>query len=322
LVVIVAFEAGVHLQRCLDALENQTYQGWRAIVWDNASSDEAAERLTVSWRVMSFRSLTNLGFAAANNGAAALLPSSFIVTLNPDAFPEPDWLERLVATAERWGAAAVGSLQLDDLDPSRLDGAGDCMSIAGIAWRGGYGHKREVAPTEICEIFAPCAAAALYRRDAFEAAGGFDERFFCYYEDVDLGFRIRLAGGTCLLDPGAVVRHVGSATTRQISGFAEYHGFRNRIWSFARNMPLTLLPIAVPAHLLVTLYILARSPNLLAVRLRALKDALAGLAHAVRLRDQQLVAPMSLVRAITWSPIDLSRRAIKARRLPPDEEAA
>ena len=97
------------------------------------------------------------------------------------------------------------------------------------------------------EVFAACAAAALYRRDAFEALGGFEERFFCYYEDVDLGFRLRLAGGRCVLEPRAIVRHVGSASSGQVSGFAEYHGTRNRLWTFLRDMPTALMPIALPA---------------------------------------------------------------------------
>ncbi len=313
LVVIVAFEAGAYLQRCIDALEAQTFRDWRAIVWDNASSDGAVEGLVVGERVARRRSEENLGFAAANNRAAALLQSRYVATLNPDAFADPQWLARLVQTAEAFGVEAVGSLQLDDLDPDRLDGAGDCMSVAGFAWRGGYGHPAVSAPQEVCEIFAPCAAAALYRRDAFEAQGGFDERFFCYYEDVDLGFRLRLAGGICLLDPRARVRHVGSGVTRTISGFAEYHGFRNRIWSFLRNMPAPLLPIAAPAHMLLTLYILARSPDLLEVRLRALRDAYAGGRAFLQDRIPGGKASPGLLRALTWSPIALSRRAVKAR---------
>ena len=170
IVVIVAYNAGEHLQRCIDALERQTFQDWRAIVWDNASTDGAVDSLRAGEKIEVVRCQDNLGFAVANNRAAARCPSRYIATLNPDAFAEPDWLERLVGAAETYGAESVASLQLDDADPTRLDGAGDCMSIAGIAWRGGYGQPRSAAPTQAAEVFSACAAAALYRRGRIRGA--------------------------------------------------------------------------------------------------------------------------------------------------------
>jgi GT2 family glycosyltransferase len=315
LVVIVAFNAGEHLQRCVDALQAQSCRDWRAVVWDNASTDDAVERLKTDERIEIVRHPENIGFAAANNRAAARDRSRFIVTLNPDAFAAPDWLERLIAAADRYGAEGVASLQLDDADPSRLDGAGDCMSIAGIAWRGGYGQGRATAPEAPVEVFSPCAAAALYRRDAFEALGGFDERFFCYYEDVDLGFRLRLNGGRCVLEPAAVVRHVGSASTSNVSGFAEYHGARNRLWTLLRDMPGVLWPIAVPAHILVLAYVLLRSPALLRDRWRGLKDGWAGRKLFLAERRRMRSSP-SVIGALSWSPLALSRRSIVTRPIP------
>jgi len=87
------------------------------------------------------------------------------------------------------------------------------------------------------EIFSPCAAASFIRRDVFSEAGGFDENFFAYFEDVDLGFRLQLKGHVCRYVPDAVVEHVGSATTSRYSDFAVYHGQRNLVWSYIRNMP-------------------------------------------------------------------------------------
>jgi GT2 family glycosyltransferase len=89
-----------------------------------------------------------------------------------------------------------------------------------------------------CEIFSPCAAAALYRRSALLEVGGFDEDFFCYVEDVDLGFRLRLAGYRCLYVPLSVAHHIGSGTTGgKNSDFSVYHGHRNLVWAFVKNMP-------------------------------------------------------------------------------------
>jgi len=314
-VVIVAFNPGEDLQRCVDALERQTFADWEAVVWDNASSDGAIDRLRVGERVRLVRHDANLGFAAANNRAAALSRARFIVTLNPDAFAAPDWLERLVAAAVAHDAASVTSLQLSDEDPGLLDGGGDCMSIAGVAWRGGYGQPAATAPTAASEVFSACAAAALYRRDMFEALGGFEERFFCYYEDVDLGFRLRLAGGRCVLEPAAVVRHIGSASSNKISGFAEYHGARNRLWTFLRDMPWALMPIALPAHVLIIAYVMLRSPS------PEVRDARwRGLRDGWRERKTWLAERRSMPQwtdpfAFSWSPIAIVRRSLKVRAI-------
>jgi GT2 family glycosyltransferase len=208
-VVIVAWNSGEHLQRALDSLERQTFGDFEVTLWDNASSDGAVDRLRPASNVRVERCAENLGFAAGVNRAAALSDAPWIATLNPDAFPEPGWLQALLDAAVATGADAVASLQLDDADDQVLDGAGDVFSVAGFAWRGGYGRSRREAPRETVEVFAPCAAAALYRRSTFEALGGLDERYFCYFEDVDLGARLRARGGRTVLTPDAVVRHVG-----------------------------------------------------------------------------------------------------------------
>jgi GT2 family glycosyltransferase len=313
-VVIVAYNSGEHLQRCVDALERQSFTDFEAIVWDNASSDDAVDHLRTGARVRVERCDENLGFAVANNRAAALSKAPFIVTLNPDAFAEPDWLERLIGAARTYEAECVASLQLSDADPDLLDGAGDCMSIAGIGWRGGYGHPRSTAPAEPVEVFAACAAAALYRREAFEALRGFEARFFCYYEDVDLGFRLRLAGGRCILEPRAIVRHVGSASSDQVSGFAEYHGARNRLWTFLRDMPTVLMPVAVPAHVLVIAYVLLRSSTkaMREARWRGLKDGWVGRGPFLSER-RWFWAPAGLLRILAWTPMAISRRGVHAQ---------
>ncbi|MDP8916917.1 MAG: glycosyltransferase family 2 protein [Pseudomonadota bacterium] len=317
-VVVVAWNSGAHLQRCLNALAAQTFADFETIVWDNASTDGAVETARLPPRARALRSPENLGFAAANNRAAALGRSRWIATLNPDAFPEPDWLEQLLATARSHDAEAVASLQLDDADPAILDGAGDSMSIFGIGWRGGYGAPRASAPAQEVEVFSPCAAAALYRRDVWEALGGFDERFFAYFEDVDLGFRIRLRGGRTVFNPQAVVRHVGSASSRTVSGFAERHGMRNRLWTFARDMPGLLMPLALPLHLAATAFVLVRSPDRVsrAARWAGLVEGLRGLGPFLRERRLWRARNLGAVaRALAWSPAAVRARRPVARKL-------
>src|SRR6185436_15150615 len=112
-------------------------------------------------------------------------------------------------------------------DPRLLDGAGDVYHVSGLSWRRGHQRPLSGLGTERREVFSPCAAAALYRRDVLAAVGGFDESLFCYFEDIDLGFRLRLEGHRCLYVPGAVVHHVGSALSGRRSAFTVYHGHRN-----------------------------------------------------------------------------------------------
>ena len=139
---------------------------------------------------------TNVGFARANNIAAqAAQRFDALALLNPDAFAEPGWLEALVSAAEREpAAAAFASQMLLASDPEYLDGAGDSYHVSGRAWRNGHRARRASWPAADVEVFAACAAAALYRRAAFDEVDGFDEQYFCYFEDVDLGFRLRLRG--------------------------------------------------------------------------------------------------------------------------------
>ena len=255
-VIIVNFNSGTLLGECLRHVRAQTRRPERIIVVDNASRDGSVDLLESDYPEVEFlRSDRNLGFAAANNlGARRAGEVEWLALLNPDAFPEPDWLERLLEAAQAHPeCASFGSRLLDANDPDRLDGTGDVYHVSGLAWRRDHGRPVISGADEEGEIFAPCAAAALYRRDAFLEAGGFDERFFCSMEDVDLGFRLRLRGYRCLYVPAAVVSHVGSGTTGRRSEFATYHGHRNLVWTYAKNMPAPWFWLYLPAHLSLNL---------------------------------------------------------------------
>ncbi len=183
----------------------------------------------------------------------------------------------MVQSEPHW--AALGSCLLLEGSDGLLDGTGDVYHVSGFAWRRDHGRPAAAAPRGREEIFAPSAAAALYRRDAFLAAGGFDESYFCYLEDVDLGFRLRLRGMRCLHVPEAIVHHVGSSTTGRTSEFQIYHSQRNLVWTWVKNMPKPLMWLYLPQHLLVNLLMIAwfaRSGRAKAV-LRAKFDALRGL---------------------------------------------
>lgn len=251
----------------------------------------------------------NIGFAAGNNLGIANTDTEFIALLNPDAFPKPDWLENLLTVAEaNPQCAAFGSVQLLDENPEILDGIGDNYHPSGIFRREGHGWRRdEYGGLQPREIFSPCAAAALYRREALETIGGFDEDFFCYGEDVDLGFRLRLAGWKSMLVPDAVVRHVGSASSGgKRSEFASYHGHRNMVWVYVKNMPGVLfwlfLPLHIVANLASVLVLTLRGQG--KVVWRAKRDAIKGLPAMWKKRQviqsKRVASIKDIWRALSW----------------------
>jgi GT2 family glycosyltransferase len=288
-VIICNWNGGDYVMRCLTALEQQTYTDFRAVVVDNASTDGSARRIEQAFPAVELvHAGGNLGFARANNiGFERAAGSEWVALLNPDAFAAPDWLEKLLEAAlQRPHGASFGSRLLRADDPAILDGIGDVYHVSGLHWREGHG-KPQAAPAMVAkEIFSPCAAAALYRLSAVREAGGFDEDYFCYSEDVDLGFRLRLLGFQSWYAPESVAHHVGSVTTGKTSDFTMYHGYRNAIWTFIKNMPGTLFWVCLPAHLLGMLVLSAKliGRGQGAVVWRALHDAISALPAALSKR--------------------------------------
>ena len=324
-VLIVNYNAGPHLTECLRCLAAQSVAAFEAIVVDNGSSDDSlakAQAIVADDARFRFEAMgRNLGFAAGNNHAASLAQAPWLALLNPDAFAEADWLAALLAATERHPDTAMfGSLQIDARDPTKLDGAGDRYFAGGFAWRGGYGWPADTTLHE-GEVFSPCAAAALYRADAFRAVDGFDEDFFCYVEDVDLAFRLRLLGHKAKQIPSAKVQHWGSATSGGSgSAFARYHGTRNTLWCFVKNMPGFLFYLFFPFHLglIILLWLRTVRARVSPPFSRGIMDALRGLpqAWAKRRRIQAgRTAPASAIAVtLAWNPFEYMRRAPANRR--------
>jgi GT2 family glycosyltransferase len=254
-VVIVNFNGGDHLTRCLECLARQTVIPERIVVIDNASTDgslDAARETIAADPVLAPRTTLdaageNLGFAAGSNRGIAMATTEFVALLNPDACADPAWLGALLAAAAAHPeCAAFGSRQMQAGQEGILDGIGDRWHSSGLAWREGHGRRLRPADLEPREIFSACGAAVLYRRAAALAVGGFDEDYFCFGEDVDLGYRLRLAGHRARFVPEAVVEHVGGASSS--SDLATYLGHRNLVWTLLKNTPGPILAPALLAH--------------------------------------------------------------------------
>lgn len=281
-VVVINWNAGSLLERCVAALSQQTHSPNRIIVVDNASSDDSLTPIEKRYGDIEIvRLQSNIGFAAANNHAIAMLEDSdWVALVNPDAFPTPDWLEEMLRAArENPDYAFFGCRLVRAGDQDILDGTGDIYHVGGLAWRRDHGSYARTVMRDNEEIFTPCAAAAIYRRDALKTVNGFDESFFCYFEDIDLGFRLRLAGYRCLYVSSAVVYHQGSGTTEMRSDFSVYHGHRNLVWTYVKNMPAVMFWLYLPQHLWLNIVTIAwyvvngRALTILAAK----RDALLGL---------------------------------------------
>lgn len=310
-VLIVHWQNVDLLQMALEHVVDQETIRPDIFVLDNGSKEALPDEWIFRFPTVRFYSSpVNLGFAGGNN---YLLDKTrdyaWIALVNPDAFLQKTWLKRMFQAASNYPRYAFFASRLIMADrPGMLDGEGDVMNISGLAWRKNYGLAAAVCADKPEEAFAPCAAAALYRRDALNESGTFDEAYFCYFEDVDLGFRLRLGGHRCLFVPDAVAAHVGSAATGgRHSDFAIYHGHRNLVWTYVKNMPGILFWLLLPLHILLNLVTLVwfcgRGKGRLIVK--AKHDALRGIPDMwKKRRDIQRRRKASIMEI--WKALDKS----------------
>jgi len=315
-VVIVNYDSGGLLQACVDALTRQTFADFEAVIVDNASQDGSIEALRLpDERFRTLRAGANLGFAAASNLGAQGCQAAWICMLNPDTEPSATWLEELRAATERHPTARVfGSTQIDAAHPELVDGFGDVYSIFGTAWRGASASPVALLPKEDREVFAPCAAGALYARDIFAAAGGFDESFFCYLEDIDLGFRLRLRGEHCVQVRKAELAHVGSAIAGRNSDFFLWHSQRNRIWVMVKNIPSPLVWLVLLLQIgVLPLTVLRRGPGQWTAAFKGAMAGIKALPQALKGRRQvqreRAIGSGEVARLLVWNPLQALRRA-------------
>ena len=232
------------LGRCLESLWKQTFSDFEVIVVENGSTDGSLEFLqTVREPRLHIVALpSNRGFAGGCNAGIAQAEGRYIATLNNDAEADPHWLEELVTGIE--SGPAIGMCASKILfygDRKRIDKAGHLIYPDGLNHGRGSGEADHGQFDRREEVLFPDAAAALYRRAMLDVIGLFDEHFFAYGDDADLGLRGRLAGWNCLYIPTAIVYHVHSATAGEFSPMKAFLIERNRIWVAVKTFPLPLL---------------------------------------------------------------------------------
>jgi hypothetical protein len=297
------------LPGCLASLAAQTRPADEVIVVDNGSSDGSLEYLRDEHP--NVRVLTqgrNTGFAYAANRGIEAAGAEMVALINTDVVLSPDWLERMTAAlVARPDAASATSKMLSLDEPGRVYDAGDVLRRDGACdQRGRFGPDdgRFDAPGE---VFGACAGAALYRQTAVTAAGGFDERFFAYLEDVDLALRLRLRGWTCAYEP-AVCWHAGEGSSGQLTGGHWPLVARNTIVLVVKAFPIRWLGLVAYRQLGWGRH--AWRERRLGAHLRGLLGAVPLLPHSLRERRAiRADAKLSVIDVVPRQPIRGRRRS-------------
>jgi GT2 family glycosyltransferase len=245
-VAIPTLAADERLQQCLNSLAPQTRRDFEVVIIDNSGKDlaarfegpldQAASGPSAGPVARVIANPRNLGFGAAINQAMAATRAPYLATLNDDAVVHSGWLEALVAALQRRPDAGMCASQVRLFGEELLDSAGMLVAGDGSSKQRGHGRPPSDFPVPEETLF-PSGSAALYRRAMLDEIGGFDDAFFLYCEDTDLGLRARWAGWKCLYAPGAVVEHHYSHSAGRASPLKAYYVERNRLFVVAKNFP-------------------------------------------------------------------------------------
>jgi GT2 family glycosyltransferase len=232
--------AGDALAECLRSLESQTLTDFEVVVVDNSGAGRAQVSGARARVIVNSR---NLGFGAAVNQALASSQAPYLATLNDDATAHPHWLEALLQDADAHPQAGMFASQVRMAGTAELDSAGMLIAVDGSSKQRGHGQAFESFSGEAGALF-PSGSAALYRREMLDQIGAFDESFFLYCEDVDLGLRARWAGWECRYVKEALVEHRYSHSAGRASPLKAYFVERNRLYTVIKNFPAGMLLLA------------------------------------------------------------------------------
>ena len=275
-VYIPNFNGAARLGPVLRGLAEQTRPA-EVVLVDNGSSDdsiELARRELPEVKVLELGE--NLGFGPALNRGVAAHPADELILLNNDAVPEPRFVEALLDGLGA-GVDSVAGVLLQERAPELIDSAGVVADATLMGFDYLHGEPATAAETAAAPL-GPTGGAALYRRAAFEAVGGFDERIFLYYEDLDLALRLAAAGGRCQLAPEARALHaysasLGAASSDKYARTGWTRGYMLRRYGVMRHPRLALRALACEAALCAGQLLRDRTTAGLTGRLRGWRDA-------------------------------------------------
>jgi GT2 family glycosyltransferase len=261
-IIIPNYNGAPYLEVCLQSLLRQSYENLEIVIVDNGSHDNSVSVVRrLASQALLLSQGKNLGFAAAVNVGIRAAHGDWIAVLNNDTEAAPRWLSECVHAIHRHPEATFLACRILDFEERDvLYGAGDCFLRAGVGYRRGQEQKDKTEYHREVEIFSACGCAAFYRKSAIEAAGGYDERFFAYFEDVDLGLRLQAAGLKGYFVPDAVIYHRGGATSGgEFSPIAVRLRTRNSLLMLIKSMPGSILWRCLPMIAIAQLSWLGRA---------------------------------------------------------------
>lgn len=232
------------LRNCLSSLYTQDYSAIEIIVVDNGSEEDIRVMLAKEFpEVRMVRLDKNYGFAGGNNRGIEIAQGKYIALINNDAVSAPQWIRSLVTTAESDPTiGAVASIIIDGNRPEVLDSCGVGIALDGMSRQVMRGMPVPNL-TKPKEVLAFSGCACLLKIDALREVGLFDEDFFSYCEDTDLGLRLRCSGWKIVVAPCAYVHHFYSMTAGKFSLRKIYWVERNHLWMAIKNFPWFLIAI-------------------------------------------------------------------------------
>ncbi|MBE5991521.1 MAG: glycosyltransferase family 2 protein [Paenibacillaceae bacterium] len=240
-IIIPNYNGLKFMEPCFKALRAQSDQNFELLVVDNGSTDGSVKWLE-DHQIPSIFLEENTGFSGAVNIGIRESVTPYVILLNNDTEPQPDYVKEMVKAIERSPKIfSVSSKMIQLYHKDLMDDAGDMYSVLGWAYQRGVGQKSS-GYNKACRVFSACAGAAIYRREVFDKIGGFDEDHFAYLEDIDVGYRAKICGYENWYCPKAVVYHVGSGTSgSKYNSFKVKLAARNNLYLNYKNMPLLQL---------------------------------------------------------------------------------
>ncbi|MBL8227703.1 MAG: glycosyltransferase family 2 protein [Bryobacterales bacterium] len=239
-VVIPTLQAGSLLEDCIWSVMRQTRSDFRIVVVDNSGQGLVRQMKDLPPSVEIIENPENQGYGGAINQAWRATDTPFVAALNDDTVVCPEWLGELLAAMDTDARIGMCASQVRLAGQGVLDSAGMLLSSDGSSKQ--RGHRRPPSEFETPgPALLPSGSAAIYRRTMLEELGGFDDTFFLYCEETDLGLRAIWAGWKCVYAPGAIVDHCYSATSGRVSPLKAYFVERNRIFVLLKNFPGTML---------------------------------------------------------------------------------
>jgi len=252
-VVIPNWNGEDFIKESLQSLEKQSLPH-DVIVVDNGSVDKSVSIIKAfhpKVKLIEFKD--NAGFAGGvNRGIRPALKSGYeyIALFNNDAVADKHWLEHLVTAAELHKESGIITGKFMRMDKKHIDSTGDQYSIWGMPFPSNRNHLDNESFSKGQHVFSATGGASLYRASMLEKIGLFDEKFFAYYEDVDISFRAQLAGWKVWYEPTALAYHHVSGTSSKLGDFSRYHATKNFFMLYVKNMPTSLFIRYLPLFFL------------------------------------------------------------------------